>query len=106
MSDGSLDREIEAMVRNPRVAKAVKESLERLKAGHAGPEMAEMASGVLDGSIKLRDLAKSSVYSEGFLVGLERYKQWEATLSSDERQRLQDEAESLYGRDLGRPERG
>jgi hypothetical protein len=92
MPDSPLDQEIESMVRNPRLAGVVKESLARLRNGHAGPEMAEMAGGVLDGRIGLRDVARSPVYSEGFLTGFERYRRWAAEQDPEELRRMIEQA--------------
>jgi hypothetical protein len=94
-----LDHEIESMIRNPRIAGVVKESPARLGNGHAGPEMAEMARGVMDGSIRLRDVARSSVYSEGFLAGFERYKRWEAEQDPVELRRMVEQTRVAMGDD-------
>lgn len=82
----------------------MRESLERLRAGHAGPVMAEMARDLIDGRISLRDVSRTSVYSEGLIEGVQAYKQWEARLDDDDRQQLHDAVRETYGRDLDRPQ--
>ena len=101
MPETPLDREIESMVGDRRIARVVKESLEGLRSGHAGPEMAEMARDLLTGRIRMRDVTRSPAYAEALMGGLERYKQWEAGLTAEERRRFDDDVRDTYGRHPG-----
>ncbi|MEU4156466.1 hypothetical protein [Actinoplanes sp. NPDC026670] len=103
MSDDPLDREIERMAGDPRLVKAVRDSLERLRAGRAGPVMAEMARDLIEGRINLRDVGGSSVYSQGLIEGVQAYKKWESELDDEGRRQLRDAVRETYGRDLDEP---
>ncbi|GAA2679612.1 hypothetical protein [Actinoplanes palleronii] len=104
-----IDRELEAMAGSAAMAREVKAALARMKNGEAGPEMAEMASDLLEGRIHLRDLAATSVYSGPMLEGIERYKQWESELTPEQREALTSEVRDKFGanpsdlRDTNRP---
>lgn len=92
------------MTGDPRLVKAVRESLERIRAGYAGPVMAEMARDLIEGRISLRDVSRTSVYSEGLIEGVQAYKKWEAQLDADGRQQLHQAVRETYGRDLDQPQ--
>ncbi|BCY09206.1 hypothetical protein [Actinoplanes sp. L3-i22] len=94
-----LERQIETTVSSPRVARTVKDSLERLKNGNGGPELQEIARGLLDGSITLRDLTRTSIYSGVFMDQFQRYKDWEAGLSEEQRAEFERETREAYGPD-------
>jgi hypothetical protein len=91
VSENPVDRDISSIVRDARIAEAVRDSLQRLRDGHAGPDMAEMARNLLEGRIRLRDIPRDPAYADGFLRGLDRYRQWEAGLDDEERRRFNDE---------------
>lgn len=93
-----LDRDLDAMTGDPRLSRVAKESLERLRAGVAGPEMAEMARELLDGRIKLRSLADNSVYGHVLLEGVEKYRRWESDLNQEERRQLGRTVRETYGK--------
>jgi hypothetical protein len=95
-----IDRELEALASHSQIAKEVKESLRRMKDGEAGPDMAEMARDLMEGRIRLRDLATTSVYSGPMVAGIERYKQWESELTPEQRQALQDQVRKRFSADL------
>ncbi|TWG23600.1 hypothetical protein FHX34_102149 [Actinoplanes teichomyceticus] len=59
------------MTGDPRVSRVVKESLDRLRSGLAGPEIAEMARDLLAGRIELRGLADSPIYGDALYEGIE-----------------------------------
>ncbi|SDT60726.1 hypothetical protein SAMN04489716_4825 [Actinoplanes derwentensis] len=102
-----LDRDLDAMAGDPRLSNVVRESLERLRSGVAGQEMAEMARDLLNGSIELRSLAKSPVYGDALFEGIEKYQRWESELSPEGRQELAETVRQTYGVDLNeRPEPG
>ncbi|MEV4278346.1 hypothetical protein [Actinoplanes xinjiangensis] len=91
MPENPVDRDISSMVRDARIAEAVRNSLQRLSEGHAGPDMAQMARDVLEGRIRLGDIARDPAYADGFLRGLDRYRRWEAGLDDEERRRFNEE---------------
>ncbi|MBB2940539.1 hypothetical protein FB565_000243 [Actinoplanes lutulentus] len=99
--DGTrLDQDLDAMAGNPRLADTVRDTLQRLRDGHGGRMLAEMADDLLDGRISLKDVAGSSAYSGPLLDGITRYQQWQSELTTEERQLLEAEAHDTYGRDL------
>jgi hypothetical protein len=61
--------------------------------------MAEMTRGVMDGRIGLRDVARSSVSSEGFRAGFERYRRWEAEQDPVRLRRMVEETRAAMGDD-------
>lgn len=83
-----VDRELEQMTSNPRVAEAMKTALNKLRQGVAGPEMAEMATEVLEGRTDLRTIGQSSVYAVQFTEAAEGFRRWHTELSPEERNRL------------------
>ncbi|MEU4219606.1 hypothetical protein [Actinoplanes sp. NPDC026623] len=80
-----IDHELQQMTSNPRVAKATKEALNRLRQGVAGPELAEMATEVLEGRTDLRTIGRSSVYAAQLTEAAEGFREWHAHLSPEER---------------------
>ncbi|HET6480888.1 MAG TPA: hypothetical protein VFG35_12750 [Actinoplanes sp.] len=91
----SIGRELEALSGRPEIASQVKESLRRMRDGEAGPEMAEMSRDLLEGRIRLRDLATTEVYADGLTAGVERYRRWESELTPEDRQKLDEEVQKL-----------
>ena len=63
MSDERLNSELEQMAGNPKLARAIKDALNKLGKGAGGADLAEMARDVLDGRIDLRTVGQSSAYS-------------------------------------------
>ena len=96
-ADEALSSEIEAMTSHPRLSRAVKASLERLRSGSAGPEMADMAKGLLEGRLKLRNLATNSAYADPLMEGIDRYRRWERELSPEDRTKLAEQVRETYG---------
>lgn len=100
MTDNSLDRDLEQTAGTPQLARAVRKSLQQLKGGAAGPDLAEMARELLNGGTDLRSLARSSAYANPISQGIEQYNRWEAGLTPDERQRFIEAAyAAIYGDD-------
>ncbi len=96
MNEG-LERDIELTASSPKVARVVKDSLERLKNGDGGPEMQEIARDLLEGRISLRDLTRTSVYSQVFTEQIQRHKGWQANLTDEQREQLEREVREMYG---------
>ncbi len=96
-----LERQIETTVSSPRLARAVKDSLVRLKSGDGGPELQEIARDLLNGSITLRDLTRTSVYSGMFMDQFQRYNDWQASLTEQQREEFEREARETYSPDRG-----
>lgn len=97
MTDSPVDRDLEQMAGNPRLARAVKESLERLRSGAAGPDMAEMAKDVLDGRTDLRSVGRSSAYAGHIRDGIDKFNRWQADLSPEEREELDRKIREEFG---------
>jgi flagellar biosynthesis component FlhA len=92
-----LERNIEVTVSSPKVARAVKDSLERLKNGAGGPELQEIARDLLEGRISLRDLTRTSVYSNVLMDQMQRHKEWQTDLTAEQREQLEREVQEMYG---------
>jgi len=92
MSDERLDRELEQMASSSAVARAVKQALNRLRNGTAGPDLAEMARDVLDGRTDLRTIGQSSAYSGQMTEAIGRFQQWQSELTPEEREEFIAEA--------------
>jgi hypothetical protein len=104
MRDDAIDSEIGEMADNPRVARALKDALRQLRDGVAGPVMAEMARELLDGSIRLRAVARSSAYGRELTAGFNQFERWEAALDPEERIRLAEGTRSTLENDLAEVE--
>jgi hypothetical protein len=87
MQDDQLQRDLEQMSGSPAIAKQLKESLGLLARGGAGPELAEMAQELLEGRTDLRTVAASSAYSDHLTKAVDRYDEWQAQLTPEERDR-------------------
>ena len=86
--DQPIDRDLEQMAGDPRVARAIKADLIRLSNGAAGAEMAEMARDLLAGRIDLRTVAQSSAYSEQLTEAATTYDRWRSELTPERREEL------------------
>ncbi|AEV87420.1 hypothetical protein ACWT_6407 [Actinoplanes sp. SE50] len=73
----------------------MRDSLQQLSKGAGGPELAEMADGVLKGNVRIRDIARSSAYGGALTTAFQRFREWEANLDPPERQRLAEQARSM-----------
>jgi hypothetical protein len=95
--DEAIDRELAEMTRNPRIAAAVKEHLQRLSAGAAGPELAEMANDLLSGRSSMREVGKNQVYAQKLVEATDRFQAWFAKLSPEEREDMYDKGVEEFG---------
>jgi hypothetical protein len=103
VTDDPVERDLEDMAGDPKLAKSIRRSLEQLRNGSAGPDLAEMAKDVLDGRTDLRMVARSAAYANDITAGIGRYKSWEAQLSPEERAAFEQEARNvIYGDTDGR----
>lgn len=84
-----IDDELHRMAPNSQVARAIKDSLERLSKGAAGTDLAEMARELLEGRTSLREVGRSSAYAGQFTEAAERYRKWFADLSPEQRDELE-----------------
>ena len=92
----SVREELERMAGSPELADELRRSLERLRDGVAGSELAEMARDVLSGRITLRDVARNAAYAGPILQAIERFQEYQEGLSDQERaQAIADTAERL-----------
>jgi hypothetical protein len=100
MTDDALDRDLEQMAGSPQLAKAIKQNLQRLSNGAAGPDLAEMARDVLEGRTDLRTVARSSAYAGQITEGINKFNRWQSDLTPDERtQLLEDTRAAIYDED-------
>jgi hypothetical protein len=98
MTDSPLDDDLVTMAGDAKLAKAVRESLEKLRDGSAGSDLAEMARDLLDGRIDLRTVAGSSAYAGDLTQGIGKFKTWESELSAEERATFEKDArKAIYG---------
>lgn len=95
----SVREELERMAGSPELAAELRRSLERLRDGVAGPDLAEMARDVLNGQITLRDVSRSAAYSGPILQAMERFHEHQEGLSQQERVELIREASKRLGED-------
>jgi hypothetical protein len=95
VTDDPVERDLEDMAGDPKLAKSIRRSLEQLRDGSAGPALAEMAKDVLEGRTDLRAVARSAAYAGELTEGLDQYKSWEAQLTPEERVEFDREARTL-----------
>jgi len=88
---------LERMAGSRPLARAVKESLERLTDGTAGAELAELAHDVLAGRVELSNLRTSTAYADPLRQALAGFQQWYAQLGPAEREQVVTEARSRLG---------
>jgi hypothetical protein len=83
-----LDAELGQMASNPRLARAIRNGLEKLSAGAAGPVMAEMANELLAGRTSLREIGRGSVYAGQLTEARGKFQEWSSKLTPEERDKL------------------
>jgi hypothetical protein len=93
----ALNRDLEQMSGNPRIARALRDSLEKMSGGAAGPVMAELARDLLAGRISLRTIGNSSAYADYFRDAAAKYAEWENSLTREEREELRERAAEQFG---------
>lgn len=101
MTEEQVDFELRQMAGSRAAAEQLKASLRKLKDGSAGPELAEMANEVLEGRTTLHQVARSSAYEESMTGLFQRFHEWNASLSDEEREKLVKEAEDQLGPEDG-----
>lgn len=93
MSDDHIDDALERFAGDKNLAADLKANLERLRDGVGGPELAEMARDVLSGRTTLRDVARSSAYATPLTEAMDRFHEYDAQLTDEERAKLITRAE-------------
>ena len=88
MDDEQLQSDLEEMSGSAAFAKQLKEDLRRLASGVAGKDLAEMANEILNGRMRIRDVARHSAYATYLIEGIDRFQRWQEQLTSDERDQL------------------
>jgi hypothetical protein len=96
VTDDPIDRDLEEMANNPRVAAEIKAHLQRLSRGAGGPELAEMARDLLDGRTSLREVGKSQVYADQFTAATSRFLNWYTELTPHAREELDRQAQKEF----------
>jgi hypothetical protein len=98
MTDSPLDRDLEQMAGSPQLAKAIKQNLQRLSNGAAGPDLAVMAREVIEGRTDLRTIARSSAYAGQLTASISDFNRWQSELTPEERNELvENVTASIYG---------
>jgi hypothetical protein len=87
-AEDEVDRDLDDMTGDPAVTRQLKASLQRLRSGAAGPELAEMARDVLDGNLRLRDVTRGSGFAGAMTNAMNRLSEWNAGLTEEERESL------------------
>jgi hypothetical protein len=94
VSEDPIGQELTQMTGDPAVARAIKNSLTRLRDGASTPELAEMARDLLDGRTTLREVTRSGVYTRTLLDASTEARHEIDRLSPEEIQQLADESRS------------
>jgi hypothetical protein len=97
MTTDPLDDELNRMAGDPKVAKAVKEGLQRLSKGAGGQDLQEMAQELLAGRTSLRTVGSSSAYAAQLTAATAAFLQWRAELSPEERNDMERAAGEEFG---------
>jgi hypothetical protein len=96
VSPDEVDDQLRQMAGSRKLAHELRQNLEKLRGGSAGPELAQMAGDVLDGRITLRDVTHSSTYAGPLARAMNDYQRWLAGLSDTERAELIEKAQQRY----------
>jgi hypothetical protein len=96
VTDDPIDRDLDEMAGNPRIAAAIKAHLQRLSRGAGGPQLAEMARDLLDGRTSLREVGRSQVYADQFAAATGRFLNWYTKLTPQEREELSQKAQEDF----------
>ena len=96
MPEDPLDRELEQITGNKKMAAELRQNLEKLKGGAAGPDLAEMARDVLAGRVTLRDVTRTSAYAAPLTDAMNRFHDHQAKLSDEEKAELLKQAEDRF----------
>jgi hypothetical protein len=99
MDDDELLGNLEEMSGSPAMARALKESLDQLAGGAAGPELAEMAREVIEGRTDLRSMGASGAYAEQLTGAVRGFRRWQSELSPEGRERIVAEARERLAAD-------
>ena len=99
------DDELTSMAGGDRaLARAVQDSLRKLRDGAGGKEMQELARDVLDGRVTLRQVGRSQAYGEAFGEQFRKLAQWREEIGEEayqaqmaEARRRLDEADAIGG---------
>jgi hypothetical protein len=97
MTSDPIDDELNQMAGNPKLAKAIKEGLERLSKGAGGPDLQEMARELLAGRTSLRTVGSSTAYAAQLTSAIEAFTRWRADLSPEERADIEQAATEEFG---------
>ncbi|MFB9905301.1 hypothetical protein [Allokutzneria oryzae] len=82
---------------DPALAKLLRNGLEQMATGAAGPELRDLATGVLAGRGDLRKLMTSSAYEEAINTRAADFMQWYGQLSDVEREKHSARGEAYLG---------
>ena len=99
MPEDPVDLELEQITGNKKMAAELRQNLEKLKGGAAGPDLAEMARDVLAGRITLRDVTRSAAYATPLTAAMDRFHDHQTQLSEQEKDDLRRQAEERFADD-------
>ncbi|MDG4805813.1 hypothetical protein O7634_03475 [Micromonospora sp. WMMD1120] len=99
--DDDLHRDLTRMAGNPALAAGVRESLRRLAAGGASPELAALARDVLSGRSSLRAAADNEAITGQLSERIGRFQQWQAELTPEEREHFLADVRARFGAQEG-----
>ncbi|MBM0277427.1 hypothetical protein [Micromonospora tarensis] len=99
--DDDLHRDLTRMAGNAALASEVRDSLRRLAASGVSPELAAMAQDVLSGRSSLRAAADSAALAGQLSERIERFQQWQAELTPEEREQFLADARARFGEPEG-----
>jgi hypothetical protein len=96
VSPDEVDDQLTQMAGSRKLAHELRQNLEKLRSGTAGPGLAQMARDMLDGPITLREVTHSATYAGPLARAMNDYQRWHAGLSDNERAELIERARWRY----------
>jgi len=93
LTDDPVDHELQQLAGSPKLAEELKRNLQKLSDHGGDSPLAAMARDVLDGRLGLREVARSSAFAIPLADAMDRFHDYDAQLSQQERARLIKEAE-------------
>jgi hypothetical protein len=91
--ENPVDHEARQMAGSRKLAEELKRNLETLRDRGSNSPLADMARDVLEGRMSLRDVARSSAFAVPLSAAMDRFHDYDAQLSPEERVTLLKDAE-------------
>jgi hypothetical protein len=102
LTDDPVEAELREFAGDRTLADDLKRNLEKLRDHGGDSPLAEMARDILDGRMTLREVTRSTAFAAPLSEAMDRFREYDAQLSEQERARLLNEAEERLA-DGGRP---